>query len=211
MEIFKKLNYKSNELLVSNTGRIIREKDGKELNSRLNHDGYYVVTINENFTSWRSVSIHRLVAFAFVENDNPDVNIEVNHIDFNRTNNNPDNLEWTTHADNIKHSCLAGRYAKQTGELNHNYGNRKLSKIYKDNPALALEKQSRPGIMNGRCVQVTLYKDGIKIKDFPYIRACCEYIKENESPDAKIDSIAGRLAGQTKKGSSYKGYTYEKH
>jgi ribosomal protein L24E len=45
--------------------------------------------------------IHRLVAQAFIENcDEKDF---VNHKDLDKTNNNPSNLEWVTHSENIIH------------------------------------------------------------------------------------------------------------
>jgi hypothetical protein len=47
--------------------------------------------------------VHRLVAFTFLENDDPKHKTVVNHLDKNKLNNNADNLEWTTLADNSRH------------------------------------------------------------------------------------------------------------
>jgi hypothetical protein len=44
--------------------------------------------------------VHRLVAIAFVPGDN---SLDVNHKDLNKANNHWTNLEWCSHADNIKH------------------------------------------------------------------------------------------------------------
>ena len=49
--------------------------------------------------------IHRLVAIAFVEGDHA---LTVNHIDGNKLNNSPDNLEWITKADNTRHQHETG-------------------------------------------------------------------------------------------------------
>lgn len=50
----------------------------------------------------KNVSIHRLVAIAFVENDNPTEYTEVNHKDEDKLNNRFDNLEWCNRASNQK-------------------------------------------------------------------------------------------------------------
>ena len=48
--------------------------------------------------------IHRLVAEAFVYNDNPLEKTTVNHIDGNRMNNCYLNLEWASYSENLKHA-----------------------------------------------------------------------------------------------------------
>ena len=40
--------------------------------------------------------VHRLVALQFIQNDNPEMNTVVHHIDGNKLNNSLSNLEWTT-------------------------------------------------------------------------------------------------------------------
>lgn len=69
--------------------------------------------------------IHRLVAEAFIPN--PDSLPYVNHIDFDKTNNNVSNLEWCSASYNIKYSYDAGRceLSRQlTSALGKKYGGR---------------------------------------------------------------------------------------
>lgn len=58
----------------------------------------------------KTLSVHRLVAFAFLGNP-VDENMTVNHKDGNRKNNNVNNLEWLSLADNIKHGFKNGLYS----------------------------------------------------------------------------------------------------
>jgi len=54
--------------------------------------------------------VHRLVAEAFIPNEHGKP--EVNHIDSNPLNNAARNLEWVTHAENIRHAMNHGNAAK---------------------------------------------------------------------------------------------------
>jgi hypothetical protein len=51
--------------------------------------------------------VHRLVAQAFIENTNSNLN-QVNHIDGNKKNNEVNNLEWCNNSQNVKHSYSIG-------------------------------------------------------------------------------------------------------
>ena len=69
-------------------------------------NGYQKVLIYYKPGKRKQVSIHRLVACAFIPNPN---NLpQVNHIDGNKKNNNIDNLEWVTSSENVKHAFDTG-------------------------------------------------------------------------------------------------------
>lgn len=113
-------------------------------NWRYNHDGYCVVSAtgynSHGGKIYRTLQVHILVAHQFV--DGWFEGAEVNHKDFNRANPNADNLEWVTHADNVKYSHKAGNYKGKYGKDNPNYGNSKLHERYEADKNLAKEKQS---------------------------------------------------------------------
>lgn len=66
--------------------------------------GYLVVSLWRNNVGSVKL-VHRLVAIAFVEGD---PSLTVNHIDGNKQNNLPSNLEWITKADNTRHQHQTG-------------------------------------------------------------------------------------------------------
>ena len=49
-------------------------------------------------------AIHRLVAEAFVPNDDPEHKDTIDHIDSDKTNNRADNLQWLSRGDNVRKS-----------------------------------------------------------------------------------------------------------
>ncbi len=186
---------------VSNYGRIIGLSSGKLLKTRLNQDGYVEITLGKNSEGRISERVHRLVAKLFV--DNPNNLPEVNHKDFNRTNNYYENLEWTTHIDNIAYTVKNNRHATANGRFsgknNPNYGNKKLSIKYKNNPELAKELLSRSKEQNGRAKKVKLYDiNKVFIKEFNYIGACAEYLIKNNFTKANIDSIRANITNSIK-------------
>lgn len=66
-------------------------------------DGYYKVSLKlEGRAKRMFVSVHRLVADAFVEGRREETT-DVNHKDLNKVNNHWTNLEWVTHSENILH------------------------------------------------------------------------------------------------------------
>lgn len=87
--------------IITNDGRIYNLKRKRFLISTRIATGYMSINLSNN-KKIKTFNVHRLVALLFL--DNPTNLPEVNHIDFNKTNNKFENLEWVSSSDNIKHN-----------------------------------------------------------------------------------------------------------
>lgn len=195
----KTITIKGMDYIVSSDGKVYSTningfgaiKYREEISQRENADGYMQITVGktDNRSQYR---VHRMVAEAFIPN--PDNLPEVNHKDYDRTNNKVDNLEWCTHADNIAHSAGTGHYS-HFGEDNPNYGNHTLKNKYAENPELSREKNGRKGVQNGRCKKVKLINIDTNVElCFDYIRQASLYLMDNKFVRAKkIDSVSNRI------------------
>lgn len=90
-----------------NSKRFINEKIIKLQKSK---NGYLRVELCKNNIK-KKYLIHRLVGYAFL--NNYDNNLEINHKDGNKQNNNVENLEWITRSENERHAYKMG-LAKNT-------------------------------------------------------------------------------------------------
>ena len=197
---YKTFEYFGKEVTVSNDGQDVI-CDGKHKNIYLNRDGYPVCSIKIRKGRNVSARVARLVALAFIPNPN---NLpEVNHKDYDRQNSSVENLEWMTHADNVRYSqCNRPDYR---GNKNPNYGNRKLSEKYKNDKELSKEKQGRPGVSNGRSTPVDLYYDDQLIKSFDYIIPCCQYLIDiGVANTDNVESVRVQLNRYIKEDALYK-------
>lgn len=93
----KRYNYKLQKTIEVNTERFLKPFADKK--------GYLRVKLQNN-TNKKTVSIHRLVAQAFL--DNPNHYPQINHIDGVKTNNLVNNLEWCTCSYNVKEAFNIG-------------------------------------------------------------------------------------------------------
>lgn len=89
---------------VTSDGAVIGLRSGKELKP-MNMRGYLRVKLYRNAQP-KMYSIHRLVASAFIPNDQGKE--QVNHKDGNKSNNNVSNLEWVTQSENQIHAYING-------------------------------------------------------------------------------------------------------
>lgn len=87
--------------LVYNSKGYYENRKRKKLTFLYTKHGYVHVSLSKNNIKKR-VSVHRIVASAFIPN--PENKPQVNHLDLNKKNNKIDNLEWTTALENNRHA-----------------------------------------------------------------------------------------------------------
>lgn len=90
---------------VSSDGLVRNDKRGIIKTPHLDDCGYHELNLYKDGAGHHR-KIHRLVAEAFVEN--PESKTQVNHKDGCKTNNNVDNLEWSTASENMLHAYATG-------------------------------------------------------------------------------------------------------
>ena len=206
MENFKQFNYRGTDFLVGDHGTIYR--NGKIAHQCETPDGYLQI-----YLPGGSIKVHRLVAMCFGPGQTSERN-EVNHKDFDRMNNCATNLEWMTHAENVRYSAQAGRKGNITGERNPNWGNRKLSQKYAEHPDLAKQCQSRPGTQNGRATSVTVYRSTENgrefVASFSYLGEASVFMCENYGFPSNPETFRVGVRRSVAKGVPYKGFIFEK-
>lgn len=90
---------------VSDCGQVMRVTNGRIRIPVADKDGYLRVSLSVR-GRMRIVSVHRLVATAYIPN--PLGKRCVNHIDGDKANNRVANLEWATDSENWKHAIRTG-------------------------------------------------------------------------------------------------------
>lgn len=111
---------------VNDNGRIYdKPLKGKKIKQGMHSGGYKVVTLTK-YGKMKTFFVHRLVAEAFIQNPN---NLPmINHIDEDKTNNLPENLEWCDNYYNIMYGHARQKQAKKIrGRKHTEEHNRKIS------------------------------------------------------------------------------------
>lgn len=117
-EVIKDIKGFEGRYTISNLGIVRSLLTGKIMKPYVTKFGYARVNLRiARSRDYKSYFVHRLVAFAFLENK--DNLAEVNHKDCNRLNNRVDNLEWMSKEDNIRYSFTHGN-ASNKGLKNPN-------------------------------------------------------------------------------------------
>lgn len=152
MEIWKKIK-DFEDYQVSNLGNVKSLKFGKEkvLNKYLNKQGYYCVCLSVDNKKCK-INVHILVAIAFFNHKPCGYKLVVNHKDFDRSNNNLDNLEVVSQRENtnLKHFNFTSKY---TGVSFNKTSNKWISQIHING------KQKYLGLFNTELEAHNKYKE----------------------------------------------------
>lgn len=93
-----------------------RIQKGRFLKRQFSLKGYFFVSLSRSKKRFHT-GVHRLVAMAFIKN--PNNKSQVNHIDGNKINNRPSNLEWCTNQENSIHAHRNNLITTNKGEDHH--------------------------------------------------------------------------------------------
>lgn len=108
---------------VSDCGSVRRDaagqgtRAGRRVKTGITAKGYVRAPLSLGDRRLRHHMVHRLVAAAFI-GPCPD-GCEVNHKNTVKTDNRPENLEYITHGDNIRHAFSNGLVSRAKGSRNH--------------------------------------------------------------------------------------------
>lgn len=91
---------------VSDLGRVRKTCDLQPCKTVTHKQGYVRICIKRNDGVFKFMSVHRMVAMAFIPN--PEGKATVNHKNGMHTDNRVDNLEWMTQAENNAHAYATG-------------------------------------------------------------------------------------------------------
>lgn len=120
-----KLEGCNKEYLIDEDGNIFDLKENKYRKPSITKDGYLKISFYINGKYKRKL-VHRLVLMTFNPIDNME-NLQVNHKDGNKQNNNINNLEWCTQLENQKHAWENGLCKNSTPSGNEAH-HKKLNK-----------------------------------------------------------------------------------
>lgn len=171
---------------ISNRGRVYSVRNKRCLQPKLSKTGYYRVSLSSHGIV-KIVSIHRLVALAFIPN--PENKPTVNHINEIKTDNRVENLEWATIAEQNVHGTRLKRAKAHT-----NYRARRI-----DYSVVAIKHDYSKWDMCNR-KSTAVYKDGELIGVFDSQKQAADFTNVSKG------QVSQCVSGQKK---SCKGYMFE--
>ena len=116
--------YTYNGYVIHSDGTIDKKRGTGKIKPWVNTEGYCQITMYIDGKA-KHIQWHRLIAKYFVPN--PNDHPVVNHLDGNKQNNHPDNLEWCTSSENSLHAVATGLLVACKGE---DVGTAKVSNLH---------------------------------------------------------------------------------
>ena len=159
---------------VSTDAEVRRIDNKKERRPYLHKKGYYRVVLSYQ-GKMMNITLHRLVALAFLPNPEPDKLTQVGHWDEDPTNNKLDNLYWTDAQEN---NCHGERITKQIETLARKRKADSTRKSRKRKPVFKIVPTSISGatVVWYCSIAQASRESGIQEVD---IRAACRGIRES--------------------------------
>ena len=125
-EIWKEINGYEGLYKISTYGNVYSYRLKRNIALRAKENKYLIVTLYKNGIG-KNYYIHRLVALAFIKNDDPINKTIINHKNEIKNDNRVENLEWCDY----KYNALYGTNPKRLSEKTKNYM-KNLSKELKE-------------------------------------------------------------------------------
>lgn len=172
---------------VSNLGRIKKVDRGDEdilcaEGKRCGHNSVHLsVFIDDKPCNIKRYYVHRLVAFAFVDNADPEKNKIVNHLDGNKENNRADNLEWTSVVGNNQHAIDNGLIKlTKRAVIQYDDEDNKIAE-FESLDAASKETDINDALIVNCCKGKRIHAGGFKWK--------YRDVNPNENPDVDLDQM----------------------
>lgn len=113
----------SNNYILFDNGKLFH--NDCEMKQITNQKGYCINSVLDKLVG--TIMVHRAVALTFIQiperyKDIPVEQLQVNHIDGNKLNNDVSNLEWCTCKENVRHAILTGLDHRQNIRDERIYG-----------------------------------------------------------------------------------------
>lgn len=180
---------------ISADGRVFSHRKQSYLKPRLSLDGYNRVCLYGENGKYE-YRVARLVADTFIENSDKENKSQVNHIDFNRTNDVLSNLEWVTPLENSIHSSANqyktdlrnsnGTFVKKAYTFKNAYNNNEFIIIGIDE----ISSQFKCSKKNVKAILTKYANTGMYVKAglFKGLMVNSEYLKVQRLGQSSVDS-----------------------